>query len=142
MYIDHVGVVVEDLDAAITKYRNLVGEDVVVERESVPAQKVEVALLSLGGGARLELLFSTDPEGPVGRYLAKRGPGIHHLALAVEDLGAELQRLQAAGAMLIDSQPRPGSHGSRVAFVHPRSAGGVLLELVECPVPPAEPGEA
>jgi len=130
MKIDHIGVAVEDLDAAMAIYRTLLGTDTPITREMVPEQKVEIAAFSIGS-ARLELMASTDPQGAVGRFLAKRGPGLHHLALAVDDLSAELDRLDRAGVQLIDRQPRAGGMGTQVAFVHPRSSGGVLLELVE-----------
>jgi methylmalonyl-CoA/ethylmalonyl-CoA epimerase len=134
--IDHVGVAVEDLDAAIALY----GEGLELElahRETVESQGVEAALLDVGEG-HVELLRPLGPETPVGRFLASRGPGLHHVAYAVGDVDATLARLAAAGFELIDREARIGIRGSRVAFLHPRSTGGVLTELV---APPPGHGE-
>jgi methylmalonyl-CoA/ethylmalonyl-CoA epimerase len=127
--IDHIGVAVEDIDAALALYEQSF-EMPLVHRETVPEQGVEAVLLDVGDG-HVELLAPLGPETPVGKYLAKSGPGLHHVAYGVEDIDAELERLAAAGMQLIDAEPRIGIRGSRVAFLHPRSSGGVLTEIVE-----------
>ncbi len=127
--IDHVGVAVEDIDAAIALYRDSF-EMEVAHRETVEEQGVEAVLLDVGDG-HVELLAPLGPETPVGKYLAKKGPGLHHVAYAVGDIDATLEGLAAAGLQLIDSKPRVGIRDSRVAFLHPRSTGGVLTEIVE-----------
>ncbi len=127
--IDHIGVAVEDIDAAIGLY----GEGFEMElahRETVESQGVEAVLLDVGDG-HVELLAPLGPDTPVGRYLAKNGPGLHHVAYAVDDIDAALVGIAAAGVQLIDSEPRVGIRDSRVAFLHPRSTGGVLTEIVE-----------
>ncbi|KHG65470.1 methylmalonyl-CoA epimerase [Thermus sp. 2.9] len=129
MRLHHVGIAVEDLEAAKARYL-LLGCRVVAEGE-VPAQGVRVALLGGEGEALLELLAPLGPETPVGRFLAKRGPGLHHLAFAVEDVARELSRFKEQGAKLIDELPRPGFGGHKVAFLHPSFGLGVLWELVE-----------
>src|SRR4051812_42970274 len=126
--IHHLGVAVDDLDAAVDTYRTLFGAEL-EHRETVPDQGVEAAALRVGEG-RVELLASLGDETPVGKFLAKRGPGMHHVAYEVEDLPAELGRLARQGAELIDDQPRRGLYGLQVAFVHPSAAHGVLSELV------------
>ena len=126
--IHHVGVAVADLDAALDRYQRLFGAEL-EHRETVPEQGVEAASLRVGEG-RLELLASLGPETPVGKFLAKRGPGMHHVAFEVDDVGAELARLAGDGAALIDAAPRRGAFGLQVAFVHPDATGGVLAELV------------
>lgn len=126
--LHHVGIVVADLDAAIGRYRALgFGEP---ERFAIPEQKVHAAVFAAGPGY-VELIQPTDPDGPIARFLAKRGEGMHHLALRVADLPATLTRLTDAGVRLIDTAPRIGTHGWRIAFVHPESCSGVLVELVE-----------
>lgn len=127
--IDHVGVAVEDIDAALALYRDTLGVEL-EHRETVEEQGVDAALLGVGEG-HVELLAPLGPETPVGRYLAKRGPGLHHVAYAVEDIDAALESLRAAGTRLIDEQARSGIRDSRVAFVHPAAVGGVLTELVQ-----------
>jgi methylmalonyl-CoA/ethylmalonyl-CoA epimerase len=127
--LHHVGQVVEDLDAAIADYERVFGMRVTI-REQLVEQDVEAAMLESGGG-RVELIRPTDPEGPVARFLEARGPGMHHVAFAVPDVAAALAEVAAAGGELIDERPRVGLGGHRVAFVHPRSAHGVLIELVE-----------
>jgi methylmalonyl-CoA/ethylmalonyl-CoA epimerase len=127
--IDHIGVAVEDLDAAIALY----GEGFEMpeaHRETVESQGVEAVLLDVGEG-HVELLRPLGPDTAVGRYLAKNGPGLHHVAYAVDDIDATLPRLTAAGIRLIDETPRVGIRGSRVAFLHPGSTGRVLTEIVE-----------
>jgi methylmalonyl-CoA epimerase len=127
--IDHVGVAVDDLDAALAVYRDLLGMPL-VHRETVAEQGVDAALLDVGDG-HIELLQPLGPDTAVGKFLAKRGPGLHHIAYRVDDIDQVLSQLTEAGARLIDEQPRTGIRGSRVAFVHPASSGGVLTEIVE-----------
>jgi methylmalonyl-CoA epimerase len=127
--IDHVGIAVEDLDAAVERYRELLGAEP-AHRERVEDQGVEEVLFA-AGESFIQLLGALGPETPVGRYLAKRGPGMHHIAYRVDDIVAALDALHAQGARLIDATPRPGSRGTRIAFVHPASMGGVLVELVQ-----------
>jgi methylmalonyl-CoA/ethylmalonyl-CoA epimerase len=127
--IDHVGVAVEDLDSAITLYRDTLGMPL-VHRETVTEQGVEAVLLDVGEG-HVELLAPLGPETPVGRFLAKKGPGLHHVAYQVADIDATLEQLRAAGVRLIDEAPRIGIRGSRVAFVHPAATGSVLTEIVQ-----------
>jgi len=126
--IHHVGVAVPDLDEAVATWERLFGAEV-VSRESVSEQGVATALLELGSG-RVELLAPLGDDTPVGKFLDRRGPGMHHLAIEVDDIAVELQRLAAEGAELIDEQPRPGVEGRPIAFVHPHATGGVLAELV------------
>ena len=126
--IHHLGVAVEDLDAAVETYRELFGAEL-EHRETVPDQGVEAAALLIGDG-RVELLASLGEETPVGRFLAKRGSGMHHVAYEVDDLPAELGRLAREGAELIDAYPRRGLYGLQVAFVHPDAVHGVLSKLV------------
>jgi methylmalonyl-CoA epimerase len=127
--IDHVGVAVEDMDGALALYRDSLGMSL-AHRETVEQQGVDAALLDVGDG-HVELLAPLGPDTPVGKYLAKRGPGIHHVAYAVEDIDAELERLREAGLRLIDETPRVGIRNSRVAFLHPAAVGGVLTEIVQ-----------
>jgi methylmalonyl-CoA epimerase len=126
--IHHVGVAVADLDAAVASYERLFGAEL-EHRETVPDQGVEAASLRVGEG-RVELLASLGPETPVGKFLAKRGPGMHHLAFEVDDVRRELERLAADGTPLIDERPREGLFGLEVAFIHPDATGGMLAELV------------
>lgn len=127
--IDHVGVATEDLEAAIALYEGSLGMPV-THRETIEAQGVEAVLLDVGEG-HVELLAPLGPDTPVGKYLARRGPGLHHVAYAVSDIEETLSRLSEAGVRLIDSEPRVGIRDSRVAFVHPKAAGGVLTEIVQ-----------
>ena len=126
--IHHLGVAVDDLDEAVDTYERLFGARV-EHRDTVPEQGVEAASLRVGE-SRVELLASLGAETPVGKFLAKRGPGMHHVAYEVDDLSLSLAELERAGAELIDSQPRKGLFGLQVAFVHPDSTHGVLAELV------------
>jgi methylmalonyl-CoA/ethylmalonyl-CoA epimerase len=126
--LHHLGIAVDDLDAAILVYADLFGATL-EHRERVEDQGVEAAALRVGG-SRIELLQPLGPDTPVGRFLAKRGPGMHHMAFEVEDLAAELERLKAHDVVLIDEQPRRGMFGLQVAFVHPEATGGVLAEFV------------
>jgi methylmalonyl-CoA/ethylmalonyl-CoA epimerase len=127
--IDHIGVAVEDVDAAIALYEDSF-EMELAHRETVEEQGVEAVLLDVGDG-HVELLAPLGPETPVGKFMAENGPGLHHVAYAVDDIDAVLEQLAAAGLRLIDSEPRVGIRESRVAFLHPRSTGGVLTEIVE-----------
>jgi methylmalonyl-CoA/ethylmalonyl-CoA epimerase len=129
--IHHVGVAVEDLEEALTTYRRLFGAEV-EHRGTVPEQGVEAAAV-LVGGDRIELLSALEADSPVGRFLSKRGPGMHHVAYEVDDVRTALGRLAEEGAELIDVEPREGLFGLEVAFVHPDSVHGVLSEVV-CPV--------
>jgi methylmalonyl-CoA/ethylmalonyl-CoA epimerase len=126
--LHHVGIAVDDLDAAILVYSDLFGATL-EHRERVEDQGVEAASLRVGA-SRIELLQPLGPDTPVGKFLAKRGPGMHHMAFEVEDLPAELERLKAHDVLLIDEQPRRGMFGLQVAFVHPEATGGVLAEFV------------
>lgn len=127
--IDHIGVAVEDIEAAIELYGNGF-EMELAHRETVESQGVEAVLLDVGDG-HVELLAPLGPDTPVGKFMAKNGAGLHHVAYAVDDIDAALERIAAAGIRLIDSEPRVGIRESRVAFLHPRSTGGVLTEIVE-----------
>ncbi|MBV8991793.1 MAG: methylmalonyl-CoA epimerase [Solirubrobacterales bacterium] len=127
--IDHVGVAVEDIESALSVYRDTLGMPL-VHRERIAEQGVDAALLDVGDG-HIELLAPLGSETPVGKFIARRGPGLHHVAYRVADLERALGALAAAGMRLIDEQPRTGIRGSRVAFVHPASTGGVLTEIVE-----------
>jgi methylmalonyl-CoA epimerase len=127
--VDHIGVAVEDLDAAIAVYERDY-EMTLVHREVVAEQGVEAVLLDVGEN-HVELLKPLGPDTPVGKFLAGRGPGLHHVAYQTPDIEAELERLKAAGLRLIDETPRTGIRNSRVAFLHPKSSGGVLTEIVQ-----------
>ena len=126
--IHHVGVAVPDLDEAVATWGRLFGAEVVL-RETVTDQGVETALLQVGDG-RVELLAPLGADTPVGKFLDRRGPGMHHLAIEVDDVAIELERLASGGAELIDARPRRGIEGRPIAFVHPHATGGVLAELV------------
>jgi methylmalonyl-CoA epimerase len=127
--IDHIGVAVEDLDAAIGLYERDYGMEV-VHREVVEEQGVEAVLLDVGEN-HVELLRPLGPDTPVGKFLAKKGPGLHHVAYQVTDIEATLGSLRGAGLRLIDEAPRIGIRSSRVAFLHPAATGGVLTEIVQ-----------
>ena len=126
--IHHLGVAVDDLDDAISTYESLLGAEL-EERATSDEQGVEAASLRVGSG-HVELLAALAPDTPVGRFLASRGPGMHHVAYEVDDISAELARLEDEGVRLIDTAPRPGLFGMQVAFVHPETVHGVLSELV------------
>jgi methylmalonyl-CoA epimerase len=126
----HVGIAVKRLDEALVGYRTFGFEPESIEE--VPSQGVRVAFLRTGS-VRLELLESLTPDGVIARFLERHGEGLHHLAFAVADIRAEMRRLRAEGLELVDAEPRLGAHGRLVAFVHPRSAHGVLVELVQDP---------
>jgi methylmalonyl-CoA epimerase len=125
--LDHVGIAVRDMAAALAFFRDALGLDV-EPPEDVPSQQVRAHVIPLGGPA-LELLEAAGPASPIARYLDRRGPGIHHITIAVDDIHAVLARLKARGVRLVDETPRPGADGALVAFVHPSAAHGVLVEL-------------
>jgi len=127
--IDHVGVAVEDIEAALPYYTDVL-RLALVHRETLPEQGVHAALLDVGDG-HIELVAPTGPESGVAKFLDRRGAGLHHVAYRVQDIESTLRELSAAGVRLIDEQPRVGIRGSRVAFVHPSSTGGVLTEIVQ-----------
>jgi methylmalonyl-CoA epimerase len=126
--LHHVAMAVEDLDEAIATYGRLYGATVEL-RDRVESQGVEAAYLKIGSG-RIELVSPLAEETPVGRFLARRGPGMHHVAFSVPDVGDAVRELRSAGADVIDSEPRPGLGGHEVSFVHPDSAHGVLVEVL------------
>lgn len=127
--IDHVGVAVDDLEAAVERYRHTLGVEP-AHRERVEDQGVEEVLFP-AGSSYVQLLGALGPDTPVGRWLAARGPGLHHVAYRVSDIDAALTHMRDEGAELIDDAPRRGSRDTMIAFVHPRSMGGVLVELVQ-----------
>lgn len=127
--IDHLGIAVESIDQAAAFWKNTLGLPL-EGSETVESQKVTTAFLPVGD-SEVELLESTAPDGPVARYIAKRGQGIQHVAFRVDNLEEVLAELKAKGVPLIDEVPRPGAGGARVAFVHPKAANGVLVELCE-----------
>jgi methylmalonyl-CoA/ethylmalonyl-CoA epimerase len=127
--IDHIGVATDDLDGALALYEQTFSMPL-VHRETVESQGVEAVLLDVGDG-HVELLQPLGPDTPVGKYLDKRGPGLHHVAYAVDDIDAALGKLKAAGVELIDQEPRRGIRNSQVAFVHPKATGGVLTEVIQ-----------
>jgi methylmalonyl-CoA/ethylmalonyl-CoA epimerase len=127
--LDHVGIAVKDLGAAVAFYRDALGLHI-EPPEDVAAQRTRVHFVQTGDSL-LELLEPTADDSPIGRFLGARGPGLHHVALRVDDVAAALAELKARGVRLIDEAPRPGAHGSLVAFVHPSAAHGVLVELVQ-----------
>ena len=127
--IHHVGVAVTDMDESIRLYTSKFGAEL-VRRTLSDADGLEAAFIRTGEG-EVELLRPTRDESPVGKFLARRGPGLHHVAYAVTDIDRALHEARAAGLELIDQEPRVGLHGSRIAFLHPRTMGGVLTELVE-----------
>ena len=129
--IHHLGYAVEDLDAASRFYREHFGATL-SEPEEVEDQGIIAAMFGVGE-SRIELVWPTHPDSPVGKFLAKRGEGLHHVAFQVEDIDAALEELKRDGVELIDEKPRVGAGGTRMAFVHPKSAHGVLTELVEPP---------
>jgi len=125
--LDHIGIAVQDLAAALAFYRDALGLEVEVP-EDVPSQRVRAHFVPVGSAA-IELLEATADDSPIARFVARRGPGLHHVTLRVEDIRAALARLKERGVRLIDEEPREGAHGSLVAFIHPASAHGVLVEL-------------
>lgn len=125
--INHLGIAATGLDEAVGRMTRLFGMTA-DHTEAVPEQKVNTAFFPVGQST-LEFLESTDPEGPIGKFLAKRGPGIHHICFEVDDIDAAVAELLAKGVRMIDQAPRNGAHGCRVAFIHPAETGGVLMEL-------------
>lgn len=127
--LDHIGIAVESLEKGFGFYEALGFRD--LETEEVPSERVKVGFIRLGNKANLELLESTTDDSPIRKFLAKRGPGIHHICLRVKNIDGILQQLKAKGVRLIDEQAKQGAHNCRVAFIHPSDAGGVLIELSE-----------
>jgi methylmalonyl-CoA epimerase len=127
--IDHIGVATDDLEGALALYEQTFSMPI-VHRETVESQGVEAALLDVGDG-HVELLRPLDPDTPVGKYLDSKGPGLHHVAYAVDDIDAVLGKLREAGVELIDQEPRRGIRNSQIAFLHPKATGGVLTEIVQ-----------
>ena len=127
--INHIGIAVKSLDEALPFYRDNLGM-AFAGIEEVAEQKVRVAMLQVGE-SKIELLEPTSGESPVAKFMEKNGPGIHHLAYEVEDIEAAIAKLLADGARMIDERPRNGAHGTRIAFVHPKSSNGVLTELCQ-----------
>ena len=136
MKIDHIGIATNNIDEIAAVYCDALGMTV-AETEEVASQKVRVAMLPIGE-SRIELLEATSDDSPISKFLAKRGPGVHHVAFNVPDIRAALAELKTKGARLIDEEPRTGAGGCLVAFIHPSSTGGVLIELVESPARPRD----
>lgn len=130
-HIEHLGIAVNSLEEAIPFYEKLLGT-ACYSIEEVPEQKVKTAFFRIGQ-TKIELLESTDPEGPIGKFLENKGPGVHHVAFAVEGLQTTLEEAEANGIRLIDKTPRKGAEGLNIAFLHPKSTLGVLMELCENP---------
>lgn len=128
-HIEHIGIAVSDLESAINFYEKVFGLSC-YNIEEVPEQKVRTAFFMVGQ-TKIELLESTDPEGPIGKFIEKKGEGIHHIAFAVKNIEDQLVNAEYHGVKLIDSVPRKGAEGLDIAFLHPRSASGVLIELCE-----------
>lgn len=127
--ISHLGIAVKDLESVLAFYTDSLG--LVCEgREEVPSQKVRVAFLPLGE-TNIELLESTEPDGPIAKFIDNKGEGIHHIAIEVDDIEQALAELKAKGVRLIDEVPRVGAHGARIAFIHPKASHGVLIELCQ-----------
>jgi methylmalonyl-CoA/ethylmalonyl-CoA epimerase len=133
--LDHIGIAVKDLQAALAFYRDALGLEI-EPPEEVPSQHVRAHFVPVGeardrgtAGVKLELLEATAAESPIAKFIDKRGPGLHHITLRVPDIRAALAELKLRGARLIDEEPRPGAEGSLIAFVHPAATGGVLIEL-------------
>lgn len=127
--INHIGIAVQSLDATLPFYRDALGMTFKGEEE-VAEQKVKVVMLQVGE-SKIELLEPTSPDSPIAKFLEKNGPGIHHIAYEVEDIEAAIAHMQQQGARMIDEVPRNGAHGTRIAFVHPKSSNGVLTELCQ-----------
>jgi len=129
--LDHIGIAVANLDEALSFYRDALGLEI-GHTEEVATQRVRATFVGLGEGqAAIELLEASSPDSAIGKFVAKRGPGLHHITLRVDDIQAALAMLKARGTKLIDETPRPGAHGTLVAFIHPSAAHGVLVELVQ-----------
>ncbi|MBI2891840.1 MAG: methylmalonyl-CoA epimerase [Nitrospirae bacterium] len=129
--IDHIGIAVPNLAEALRVYRDTLGFTV-DHQQRVEDQQVTTAFIPVGG-THLELLEPTSPDSPIGKFLAKRGAGLHHVAIAVDDIEAAIRDYTSRGIRMIDPKPRLGAHGKKIAFVHPKSTGGILLELCETP---------
>lgn len=125
--LDHVGIAVDDLEKALSFFRDTLGLQVETSEE-IPSQRVKAHFVN-AGDATLELLEATSPDSPIARFLERRGPGLHHVALRVDDIEAALEHLRTRGVRLIDEHARPGAEGSLVAFIHPSATHGVLVEL-------------
>jgi len=134
MKIDHIGIATNGIEETAAVYRDALGLSV-SETEEVASQKVRVAMLPIGE-SRIELLEATSDDSPISKFLTKRGPGVHHIAFKVADIRAALADLKSQGTRLLDEEPRTGAGGCLVAFIHPSSTGGVLIELVESPARP------
>jgi methylmalonyl-CoA/ethylmalonyl-CoA epimerase len=128
-HIEHIGIAVSNLDNAINFYENILGLKC-YNIEEVPEQKVRTAFFMVGQ-TKIELLESTAPDGPIGRFIEKRGEGIHHIAFAVKNISEQLKQAEEKGVNLIDTVPRKGAEGLDIAFIHPKSASGVLIEICE-----------
>jgi methylmalonyl-CoA/ethylmalonyl-CoA epimerase len=128
-HIEHIGIAVSDLEASISFYERVFGLKC-YKIEDVPDQKVRTAFFSVGQ-TKIELLESTDPESTIGKFIEKRGEGIHHIAFEVEDIDQALEELKAKGVPLVDQQARPGAHQAKIAFLHPKGTYGILIELVQ-----------
>lgn len=126
-YIEHIGIAVKNLEESIKYYEDVLGMKCYAVEE-VEEQKVKTAFFKVGD-TKIELLESTDPEGPIGKFVEKKGPGVHHIAFAVDDVQEALLDVQAKGVNLIDKQPRNGAENLKIGFLHPKSTGGVLTEL-------------
>lgn len=128
-HIEHIGIAVKDLEGAISFYENVLGLKC-YNIEEVPDQKVRTAFF-MAGQTKIELLESTDPGGPIGKFIEKRGEGVHHIAFAVKNIEEKLAEAEGRGVILIDQKPRKGAEGLDIAFLHPRSTNGVLIEFCE-----------
>jgi methylmalonyl-CoA epimerase len=130
-HVEHIGIAVKNLQESIQLYEHILGVPCYTVEE-IPDQKVRTAFFKIGQ-TKIELLESSDPEGPVSKFIEKKGEGVHHIAFAVENLADALREVEAKGFQLIDKQPRQGAEGLNIVFLHPKSTGGVLLELCEDP---------
>jgi methylmalonyl-CoA epimerase len=132
-FVDHIGIAVSDLEAAVVLYRDLLGLE--LERiEEVPSERIRVAMLRLdraGGRGHVELLAPMDDDSNIGRFIARKGPGLHHIAVAARDIDEVMRRCRQAGLQLLDEKPRTGAGGKQIVFLHPRSGAGVLLEICQ-----------
>ncbi len=133
MRLHHVGIAVADMEAAIALYRDVFGAEL-IDRQANEHEGLDAALLR-AGEADVELMAASRDDSPVGKFLARRGPGMHHVAFGVPDIAEAMARAREAGLELIDATPRPGMHGAPIAFIHPKATGGVLIELVETGLP-------
>jgi methylmalonyl-CoA/ethylmalonyl-CoA epimerase len=129
MKLDHIGIAVKDLEESMKFYGEVLGMKV-SEPEELKDRKLKICFVSIGD-ANVELLFPTEADSPVGKFIEKKGPGIHHLCYQVDDINQELAKLKEAGVKMIDQEAKPGAHNTMVAFIHPKSSGGVLTELAQ-----------